>query len=410
MNWKYHILTLLILSLLKPTEGFGQAGANIVVNNSFTGSTAMTPLLPDQMRINMPDEIEFANVEFFQLNYRTPMLDLRRIKAYKGVNIPDSVVIIPPDLSSFDHVVALIGVSDRPKSTGLVIWLAGDYNYKDVTFFVDYDQDRDFTNDKPPLHVRAGGRQKDVVISYNGGLRKLTIGVPEIKVKKKERLKLRIADRFAVALYPGVGTGQTSFEYFDTTIGYPTWYLVNITEKSLNAALTYDTKRFNVGVSVSFQNHFYFTSRLDIQQGEPFFLIDQNGFRILDDNILNLVNIDSHPTNRVQLGLFGSLKLKVSGAIDVLPTAKIGTMNYFNPEYNRFIHQEDQIYPIRWSRFYELGIKTEFTTGIAKAFFVEVAYNDQKWEPVGLLNDTPHTNFRSGSFIWKLIVGYRFGL
>ncbi len=366
------------------------------------------PIMPEQFRVNLGAKDVQHDMKFYQLKYRTSIIDLRRLKPLVNAELPDSVVIVPPDLSSFDHVVVLVGLSGSDNSS-MIVWLAGNYNYRNITFFLDYDQDRNFVNDREPVKIKAGADPVEVILTQNNQSKKLLLTVPKIEVKRIEKYKVRIANRFAVGFSMGVGTGETNYRYDDLVIGYPTSYFVKITEKNLTASLSYDIKNFNLGVSASFQNHYYFTSHLDVVKGEPYRrLIDF--LTIYDDNTDHHVNLDEHSNNRLQLGVFGTLKLKVSRSIDIHTTFHTGLTSYFNPEYNRFVHRENHIYPLRRSPFYEIGVKAEFTTGIAKAWFVEIARNDQKWEPEGFLHDTPHENFESSSVIMKLNVGYRMGL
>lgn len=367
------------------------------------------PIMPEQFRVNLGAEDILRDMKFYQLRYKTPTIDLRKLQPLVKQTLPDSVVVVPPDLSSFDHVVVLVGLEGNDPNS-MIVWLAGNYNYRNITFFLDYDQDRNFTNDKGPIKIKAGSDPVEVILTENNVDKKLFLTVPEVDVKRIEKYKVRIANKFALALSFGVGTGETSYRYDDLVIGYPTSYFVKITEKSLKASLSYDTKRFSFGVTTAFQNHFYFTSHLDVVRGEPFFRRLVNFLTILDDNTDHHVNLDQHSNNRLQYSVFGSVKFKVSRAIDIHTTFRTGFTSYFNPEYNRFKFRPNHVYPLRTSPFYELNMRVEFTTGIERAFYVEVARNDNRWEPEGFLDDTPHDNFESNSVIVKLNVGYRFGL
>jgi hypothetical protein len=350
------------------------------------------------------------DVSFFQINYRKPTIDLRNLERLINIDLPDSIAINPPDLSEFDHVVVLIGVTENMDHSDMVVWLAGNYNYRNITFFIDYDQDRDFTNDKPSVKIKAGAKNKEVILKTTSGERKLWLSIPEVEVKRIEKYRVRIANRVAVGFSGGAGSGEISYRYDDLTIGYPTEYYVKITEKNITASLSYDIKNFNFGVSASFQNHYYFTSHLDVTRGEPFVRIVQGFIPIYDDNIDHHVNLDKHSNNRVQLGAFGTYKVKIGRAIDLQAKFLFGQTHYFIPEYNRFVNKEGQVYALGSSPFYEIGIRSEFAIGISKAVFVELARNEQRWRPEGLLDDTPHANFESNAVFLKLNVGYRFVL
>ncbi|MEP1093951.1 MAG: hypothetical protein ABJG78_02510 [Cyclobacteriaceae bacterium] len=375
---------------------------------AYSGASQI-PIVPDQFRVNLEEQEIRKMMKFYQLNFRTPTIDLRPLKPLVDVDIPDSIVVVPPSLSNFDHVVVLIGLVEGDASS-MVVWLAGNYNYRNITFFLDKDQDRDFTNDVDPIKIKAGSAEREVILTQDGVDRKMWLSVPEIEVKRIEKYKVRIANRFAIAFNMGVGTGETNYRYDDLTIGHPTNYFVKITEKNLTTSITYDFKNFNLGVTASFQNHFYFTSHLDVKKGEPFFRIIAGVRPIYEDNIDHHVNLDLHSNNRIQYSLFGTYKVKVGRAIDVQAFARVGRTSYFIPEYNRLVREEDQTFPLRSSPFYEIGLRSEFTVGISKAFFIEIARNENKWVPEGFLDDTPHENFESESIIVKLNVGYRFAL
>lgn len=370
---------------------------------------AQVPIMPDQFRVNLEAKDIQRDVFFYQLNYKSPTIDLRALKKTVNRLLPDEITINPPDLSQFDHTVVLVGLtgnlSDPP-----VIWLAGNYNYRNITFFLDYDQDRDFTDDKGPVRMRAGQQDRQVILTQGKTSQKYMLSVPEIEVKRIQKYLARIVNKFSVSFNAGVGTGEISYRYDDLDIGYPTNYFVKITEKNLTTALAYDTKLFSAGVSASFQNHYYFTSHLDVTRGEPFYRYVPNHPLIYDDNVDNHVNLDAHSNNRLQYAVFGALKVKIARAIDLQAVGRIGQTMYFNPSYNRFIHRDNQEYPLPTSPFFELALRSEFTVGILKAVFVEVARNEQEWKPEGFLEDTPHENFDSSSVFWKLNVGYRFTL
>lgn len=370
---------------------------------------AQIPIVPDQFRVNLEAKEIQKGMKFFQVNYRTPTVDLRQIKKLVNEDIPDSVVIVPPNLAYFDHVVVLIGLIEGDNSS-MVVWLAGNYNYRNITFYIDKDQDRNFTNDVGSVRMKAGDPQREIALVQNGVDRKLWLSVPEIDVKRIEKYKVRIENRFAIALNMGVGTGQINYSYDDVVIGYPTNYFVKITEKNLTASITYDFRHFNLGFTGSFQNHYYFTSHFDVTRGEPYFRDVGGTIPKYEDNIDHNVNLDRHSKNRVQYSFFGTYKVKVGRATDIQAFVRFGRTSYFTPEYNKLTRAEDQTFPLRASPFYEVGLRSEFTVGISKACFVEIARNQQTWEPEGFLKDTLHKNFESNAYMIKLNIGYRFGL
>ena len=141
---------------------------------------AQIPIVPDQFRVNLEAKEIQKTMKFYQVNYRTSTVDLREIKKLVDEDIPDSVVIVPPNLKYFDHVVVLVGFVEGDASS-MVIWLAGNYNYRNITFFVDQEQDRDFTNDVDPIRMKAGDSQRGITLRQDGVDR--NFGLPSLKLK-----------------------------------------------------------------------------------------------------------------------------------------------------------------------------------------------------------------------------------
>lgn len=370
---------------------------------------SQAPIMPDQFRVNLPGKKLENEVAFYQLTYKGANIDLRGLRALTAHKLPATVNITPPNLSRFDHTVVLIGITGKVDDPELYIWLAGNYNYRNVTLFLDYNQDRDFTNDNRPVKMKAGGGAREITMRVDGEPRTLNLKVPKVEVKRIEKYKVKIANRFGVSFSGGVGSGRISYEYKDLDTGYPTWYFVKITEKNLSGAFTYDLRNATFGVSASFQSHYYFTSHLNVRKGDPFTITIQNR-QVIKDNIERNKNTDIHSPNRFQYGFFAAYKIPISRSIDLQPIARWGRTSYTKPEYNRLRNSRGQLYRLDNGSFYELGIRSEFTIGIERAVYIEVARNKNEWRPIGFLDDTPHTNFNSESVFWKVNIGYRFTL
>ncbi|MEP1097352.1 MAG: hypothetical protein ABJG78_19705 [Cyclobacteriaceae bacterium] len=388
---KYHMnITKLFSCLFLCTMGFG--------------ALCQKPLSSDRFEIELIDGAEQTDLTFYELNYRTATIDLRKLKSNTGAALPDSFVVQPPNLKRFEQVILVVGLKEDDDVSSMVVMFVGRSDSRS-TFFVDSDQDRNFNNDLDPIKLVKGSDPEEVVLSTTKGPVRLRLSS---LLRNQEDIS-KISRQFALGLSAAVGSGDITYSYDDLTIGYPTNYFVKTTEKSISAALSYDWEKFNFGISASLQNFFYFTSSLDVRLGEPFYREGPFGQPEFEDNVNHIDNADEHPTNRLQLAVFGSYKISLSESIDIQPTFRIGRAHYLNAEYNRFVDVADQAYELEPRIFYEIGIRTEFAVGVAKAIFLELARNDQQWKPEEFLKDTPHANFESESVIIKLNVGYRFG-
>lgn len=353
--------------------------------NSLLSGVAM---MPEEFRVNL-GATNKENIEFYHLTYRTSTLDLRLLNKYTDYTVPESIVITPPDLSSFDHTVVLVGLYGEKENPNIIIWLGGNYNYKNITFFLDYDQDRDFTNDKPSMKVKEGSEPINVVLKPEYGEQNLWLSVPKVNVTAKKE-KRRIYNKFTLGVTAGAGSGELTYVDSNPTTYHN--YYVNISEKHFGTNVSYYSRYFIVGINASFQNHHFYAS-YDLEPHQT------------AASSIN-VNRDFHSPNKLQLGLQTAVRIPLSAFIEFQPTFKFGYASYFNPEYkkNKF---SDEAYALSSSKFYELGARVEFTVGIENAFFVEFAKNKQDWAPE-VLSDTD--TFESNMKITKFVVGYNMSL
>ncbi len=389
---------------------------SIALISCATFSYAQVTMMPDQFRMQLGDgQQTIESVQFYELPYRTNTIDLRGIQPLTDYIIPQSIVITPPNLSSFEEVTVLIGLTGEELENPIVIlWLAGDYKKRRITFFIDRDQDRDFTNDRGPIRLVAGDEPRLITMEINGSEESLWITPPEPQISREKKPKERIGSGFNLAFAAGIGTGEMEYSYDDLTIGYPSWYSVPITEKAISATATYTFKRFNFGVNIALQNHFYYTSQLNIKRGEPErrIIFDQFGRSTAAtfDNIEIRQNYDKHSPNRVQYSAMLMYSIPIGKTFSLQPMARFGMTSYLNAEYNASINDDGEVYPLKSTTFYELGIRGEFAVGLQKAVFIELARNSHEWEPEGFLNGTDHENYTSSFVVGKYMVGYRFSL
>ncbi|MEP1094074.1 MAG: hypothetical protein ABJG78_03140 [Cyclobacteriaceae bacterium] len=375
---------LIIVSLI--THFFSSFGQDQLGTSGFNGPTIGRAIMSEEFRVNAPSEGNRETIEFFHVKYKTPTLDLRAINTYTKYTVPESVTVTPPDLSAFDHTTALIGLYGNPNEPKMLIWLAGNYNYNDVTFFVDYDQDRNFTDDRKTLRIRRGKEPVQVILTPKEGDQSFWLGLPEVTVAVKKP-KERIEKNLVATFQAGVGSGDLTYSYNGSTSNTSDGYYVNISEKSLGTALSYYMRNFIVGTSLSYQNHYYYAS-YHIEDGIP----------------NTAVNQDYHGPNKLHLGLYGLYRFRITEFIELQPLFKYGITHYLKPEYKPFKNR-DEAYPLGASQFFEIGMRFEFTAGTKNVFFLEYARNRQDWEPRGLPG-SEQDSFESRVKISKFSVGF----
>lgn len=354
--------------------------------SSFGGPTGGSSILPEDIRVNVPGQNNATNIQFYRLVYRTPTLDLRILDKYTKYDVPESIVIIPPDLSMFDHTMVLVGLYGNEKDPDIVIWLAGNYNRNNITIFLDYDQDRDFNNDLTnPIRMKRGDAPRPVSLRTQRGVEQFMLGVPKQKIAVK-RERARINKRPVIGFQAGAGTGELTYSYQSTDLHE---YYVNISEKNVGATISYYGLHYIVGTSFMLQNGYYYAS-----------------YSSLNGNRTTQVNQDLHPPNKLQMGLYAAYRFQIGKHIEIQPLVRYGVTNYLNKQY-KSSRYADSGYDLKGNNFFEYGVKLEFGVGRTSVFFIELAKNNQDWKPEGLPG-TDLDSFDSEMFISKFNVGYSF--
>ncbi len=408
-----------VLFLIGVHASFAQGGPAFGVYGS-VGPGSGAPILPDELRVQLNQNQGLdGDVQFYKINYRTPTIDLRGIQKLTNLDIPESIVINPPKLSAFDHAVTLVGITGAPDDIKIIIWLAGNYYYDDMTFFIDSDQDRDFTNDVRPIKMSAGDEPKEIELLVGGVPTKMFLNSLK-PIKKTKKPVARIENQFSMTILAGVGSGQLDYSFQDLTLGYPTWYSVNTSEKNLGISFAYDFKKFAFGASLIGQNNFFYTSLLTVQEGEPFYrnsgggvdvtLADNFNRPILVQDIEEFINDDIHPDNKLQWSVFALYKYQLSRTIDIQPLVRFGRVSYFNGEYVRHFDTPTEVYDMPDSFFYAYGMRMEFTVGVSKGFYIEYIRDHLTWKPSDFLRNNPYSDYESTFNIGKFNLGYRFAL
>jgi hypothetical protein len=378
-------------------------------------------IIPHTMDVDVDvkeGEERIDNIEFYEYVYSGEKIDIRDIKRMNPkLEAPDFIHITAPDLTGFETVNTLMGVmaGEKLDSNAIVIWIVGNYYTNEVTFFVDINMDRNYLNDGQSLQIKAGQNAKRVIIYPYGDKtngRELRLKVPR-KPKFKGfsqfgNRKVKIGYQLALGLHAGFGSGSLNYEFDNLERGFPTWYTVNFSEKSFGASLTYSLPRFRFGIIANYQNHFYYTSYLNIRYDNPMIVIDQvSGQRRRIENVLVERNQDDHSRNKVQWGLLAAYRMHIGETLELQPTVTVGKASYLTGEYVADRRFEDQTYTLPSSTFVEGGLQMEVTTGLHRAFYLGIFYNNVWWEPQDFYATVPHENLQSEYKNWTGRLGYR---
>ena len=382
---------------------------------------AQTIIIPHQIDVDVnveEGEEKIESVIFFQYPYSSEVIDLKAFKRKLPKLIaPDNITIEAPDLSEFQTVHVLLGLLTEEKmdSNAIVIWLAGDYYSSEVTFFTDPLMDRNYRNDGAPVVLKEGQSPVQVMVYPFGNQtngHELLLQVPRRPKLKGfspygDR-KIKIGYQFALGFHASFGSGSLTYQFDNLERGFPTWYSVNFSQKSLGLSMSYSLPRFRLGLSATLQNHFYYTSYLNIRFDNPTIKINPiTGERIRVDNVLIERNQDVHSKNQVQWAIFGAYRMHLSETLELQPFLSAGKTTFLSGEYIADRRVEDQTYKLPSSSFAEAGIQAEVTTGLHKAFFIGIFYNKVWWEPEEFYQSIEHENLGTSYYVWKGRLGYR---
>lgn len=370
--------------------------------------------MPDDFRVILPNQNRGNEdkIVWFVLDYKYPTLDLQGINQLTEHQLPDSVIIVPPKLNQYSRMSVLTGVTGDTDDPTIIIWLAANYHTNRFTLYVDQDQERNFINDRKPMKILRAGEVVKIRINSDQGELYLDLQPPP-RVNEVYQLR-QISYGFSLSLIAGIGVGELDYRFTDLTYDQPTTYNVRFVEKGIKAGLTYQWRQFQLGASISFQNHFFYTSTLAIKKGEPIRLevpdpnLPRRTTFITVENVEKLTNKDVHSKNRIQNALFAAYSFQFGNNFALQPIISGGIISYLDPQYTRLSDEENETYELQPYLFYEFGMRTEFTVGIQKAIYLEFLYASEQWLPDNFVSTVPHENFSSNLSIWRFNLGYRF--
>ena len=376
-------------------------------------------MVPVQIDNDVISTEQKHRVEFYEMPYSSDSISLKAIKrVYPKLRVPDYVKIDAPDLSGFqDTMVLFAAIDQKEKPNDLIIWLAGDYNTNKVTFFIDRTLDRNFNNDGKPTVIKPNHGNVKVEYKPRGKKRRsfvyLSVPRKEIETYSMKRIKVakikeRIVDQFSLELMAGTGVGENSYNYNNTDFGYPSWYNVKFSVKTLGFMLNYDFHNWRFGLGLQYLNLFYYTSYRNVRYGEDELIMTNNGYRTLEKVIVDR-NLDVKPVHIFQYSALLAYKLKLSSNMVLQPNAIIGFSQFAPGEYQPNRLEPESALKFGLKRFLELGTTFEFTVGKDKAVFLGASVSTIDWEPNGFRESLPQQNFESSFNLLKLKLGYRLG-
>ncbi|MEL6988902.1 MAG: hypothetical protein AAGK97_13905, partial [Bacteroidota bacterium] len=200
----------------------------------FLSNAQQTIIFPQQYDDALKGKEINEEITFYSYPYISSLIDVRDIKKkYPELNVENQIQITPPNLARVNSVHVLMGVLADGVEKKLLIWLVGDQGTHVVTFFVDTNMDRNFTNDGDPKPILAGDPPTEISIYPNGKdalPRKIGIKVPKpgIDGKSKRILfrgrRVKMNYNFAIGFHVGVGAGRLTYDFDNLDTGFPTWY------------------------------------------------------------------------------------------------------------------------------------------------------------------------------------------
>lgn len=362
-------------------------------------------------------------VELFVFPYENVNIDVRDMKKrYPELNSEDFVRILPPNLSFYDDVSVLMAVvsDSRSDSTALIIWLAGNYQSNEVTFFIDKFSSRSFKNAQK-IKLQGGGKAKKVHVYPFGKLGRspveMLVSVPKNRDDDLEKLinsrkyKNLMQNRFAIGGFLGFGSGSIHHDYISTETNFPGWYDVVLSEKLVGLSVSKYFKSFKLELRGTYQNIFQYTSYYKLRYDEPEVIFTANGGRYVNENLRVETNQDQHSKHRLKLGLLAAPRIKISKQMEIQPSIGGGYIFFLNEPYlaNKFEGFIDA-YEQPATQFLELGLNMEMSVGKQKSLTIGFFYNMIDWKPTGFYEAIEGTDINRHYRGYNMSVGYIMGI
>jgi len=356
-----------------------------------------------------------APISFFNYLHQGAKIDVRDMKSkFPNLKVDDFIIINLPDLSKFREVYNMMGVVDpESEEPSLIIWLLGNPNSEEVSFFIDKNNDRDYLNDDGAMQVyREKDPIKTRIYPFGDKNRPVEMNVQLPKKEKSEVEKLvkvlknysknKIDNNFVLGLHAGVGIATLGHNYTITDSGYPGWYDTKLNEKNIGLSAEKYFRNFVVGARFTFQHIYQYASYFN-EQVAPF---ERTGLHIKTSN-----NRDNHSETRVKAGLNAGFRIHLGEYFEVIPTFSGGYIYYLNGEYisNKFV-EPNVTFEHTKDKYYEVAINMEFTSKDENSFVFGMSYTNTDWAPVGFFESIEGRDISDSHQTYAFFVGYKFGL
>lgn len=374
--------------------------------------------LPHEIGLKRKGKSTIEDIAFFDYTYKGESIDLRHFKSINPQLIaPDFITIkVPYSIASKD-ITVLIGLINGVKANedAVVIWLAENYTTEKITFFVDKNLDRTFDESTEVIYLTSNSKPYEVILqpeNINIPTQQMWLKVPRRKKTRNFGVneKYKVIDRFSAEVELGVGVGKLRYWYNNLDLGFPTWYSVNFTKKNIGTSLSYNTKLLRLSLNANYQNAYSYTSYLNVRFDNPEVVINPNGTTRVKENVLVETNFDRHETHRFQYGASLGLRVHVSRVLEIQPFLGIGQTRYSSGIYDGDRYNDDKKFKLSSSNFIKAGLRFEIVAKGNNAIYLDFSFQDNQWEPEGLLDDIEYDNLDVKNQDWGMSFGYKIGL
>jgi len=411
--------TLTLITTFVVSLSFGQGNISFGGAGGAVSQLVIPQLYDDKLASGKTTE----DVQFFSYPYVSSKVDVRNMKSrFPGLRINNFIEIIPPDVNRFNDVSLLMGVFDyRTENPALIIWVVGNYESNEATFFIDEYNDHNFLNDKEPVVIEGGQDPVKVEIyPYGEGslMREMWIAIPKQKKKKLAKVKkekTKLLNQLSVGPIIGFSSAEIFWERPNNNVyngqsGFANWYDVDLLEKEIGLNVNYNLRFLRLGITGTYQNINQYTSFFTEQFG-PRERVRSGNTIVVRENTSSDPNLDLHSSNRFKLVGNVGIRLHLGTYVEVQPTVGFGYIYYLNGEYiankfsepqTSFTHKKDEVL--------DIGLRFEFTTGYKTAFFFGANFTSIFWDPEGYFNSLPTQVTESYYRSWNGFVGMHFSL
>ncbi len=386
-----------------------------------------------------PERTLDEEVTFLYYRYESSVLNLQHFKSVFPQTrdaFPDEVVILPPDLRMLeDTIYAVAYLKIAPGVPGIpILMILGNTKTEYPLFFVDFNLDRDFTNDGDPLvfpqeeevkTLHFQQRYQGHVYEYRLDLlhpqrqislspakiaapptktphinpNRKNVPISRLPVTRDERRRLyaeaamrsRASARITTQVHVIMGFGRLSYAYFNPATRFPTEYQVNFNSKGLGATLQYRLKNLRVGLHMRYENLFYWSSDKYTRLGDPYLFctaIGGGGQQCVEiSNTRRDINMDILPKNRTSLGLNLAYQFRLSRMSYLSPFAHLYAQRYSNEYIADRYYPQTNAYAMRKQHGQEVGLMLLTDVTGASSVFFSAAFTRNSFRPEGFFDE-----------------------